>query len=155
MVREAFTSPHLALRLRPILIGDSVVLFPPGATHDLAGFDRRLARRDVTVLPTTIAIVDPATAELVLPGQALESAVPAGRLPLTRIHLYHSHAADPLPAAAAFLELVRSAVWHSGSDRGRLLAEIARLLDSHSDLIALGGHAELAQRAHDLPASTP
>ena len=139
--------------MRPILIHDSVVLFPPGATHDLAGFDRRLARRDVTVLPTTIAIVDPATAELVLPEQAFEPAVPAGRLPLARIHLYQSPAADALPTAAAFLELVRSAVWHAGSDRWRVLDEIARLLDSHPDLIALGGYTELAQQARDLPAA--
>lgn len=107
LLRHAVTTDLLPLRLRTIVLPDgSATLAAPGAIHALAGLDRRLAKRGAIVVPSTAAIVDATTCEVVLPEQTIESAVPSGRFPIRSILLRDQH--EPvLDGADVLLALAR------------------------------------------------
>ena len=95
-LEAAVTSPLLPLRLRTMLLPDGgALLAVPGPLHDLAGHDRRLARRGVIVLPTTVALIDPATCEVVLPVQSDDTAIPSGHHPIRSMMVWECRASQP------------------------------------------------------------
>ena len=107
LLRHAVATDLLPLRLRTIVLPDgSAVLAAPGPIHGLAGLDRRLAKRGAIVVPSTVAIVDATTCEVVLPEQSIEPAVPSGRFPIRSILLRDQH--EPvLDGADVLLALAR------------------------------------------------
>ena len=128
-LEAAVTSPLLPLRLRTMLLPDrSAVLAVPGPLHDLAGHDRRLARRGVIVLPTTVALIDPATCEVVLPDQSDDTAIPSGRHPVRSILLRDAHEPD-VGEANLLLVLARTLIRDPDRDLQRALDQTAQLAD--------------------------
>jgi hypothetical protein len=137
MLSAALTTKLLPLRMRTLLDGDgTALLVHTPALHKLAGFDRRLASRGRLVLPTTMAVVDPATAELILPVQAIDGSVPSGRLPISRIIPRRSDD-DLLEGAAPLLALARAVPRHPGQRLQAALTQIDQLTRDHADLVTI------------------
>lgn len=143
-LRHALTGTLLPLRMRTLILASGeAVLVEPALLMTLAGHDRRLARQEVTVLPTTAAAVEAATGTLVLPDQTIDPAVPTGHLPIARIVvpdwlLAHS------PLATAMLWLARSVIRMAETDLDAALADVARLVASGVSVEPMG-HATVAE----------
>lgn len=115
-LRAAIASPLLAVRLRPILLpSGEVELVEPAQIYQIPGLDRRLADRGVHILPTTVTLVDPRSAEVILPVHGLAIDAPAGRRSISKI-LLQDRGADDLPAAAKLLTLTRHVLRHQQLD---------------------------------------
>ena len=128
-LEAAVTSPLLPLRLRTMLLPDGgALLAVPGPLYDLAGHDRRLARRGVIVLPTTVALIDPVTCEVVLPDQSDVTAIPPGRYPIRSILLRDAHEPD-LGEANQLLAFARTVIRDPDRDLQRALDQIAQLAE--------------------------
>jgi hypothetical protein len=135
----AVASPLLPLRLRPILLGDgTAILVDPEAIHLVPGHERRLARRGILVLPTTMALVDPATRQLRLPEQQLDPAIPTGTVPIGRILLNRRDEPD-LPDAEPILALARTVLRDPDRD-------LQQALDHIDDLAHESGLIEFLPR---------
>ncbi|MBA2282230.1 MAG: hypothetical protein H0W25_13520 [Acidimicrobiia bacterium] len=136
-LEAATTSPHLALRLRTILLpGGDAVLADAQALHDLAGHDRRLGARGCLVLPTTVALVDPDAMELILPDQDVDQAVPTGRRAISQVVIRQR---DPSPLAEAdpLLALAAAALRDPELDLQATLQQIARLAEADAGVVRL------------------
>ena len=136
-LEAATTTPWLALRLRTVLLpsGDAV-LTDAQALYDLAGHDRRLAARGCMVLPTTVALVDPDTMELVLPDQDLDEKVPSGRRPITQVVL-RQRDESPLAEADPMLALAAAVLRDPHQDLQATLEQIARLAEAEPGVVRL------------------
>lgn len=129
LLEHATTGSWLALRQRTLLLSDgSAVLADPGGLHELAGLDRRFATRGVTVLPSTIASVDIATCEVVLPPGVGDLGIAPGRRPIRAIW---PRALPPGSGdlAADELALARTLVRYDGLDLETALQDVLALFD--------------------------
>ena len=148
-VEHALRGPLMPTRLRPLLRPDgSVVLIEPRAVHQLAGFDRRLLRRGVTVFPTTIVALDPEAAEIEVPHHELDIALAPGRYPVAQIVLQEM-TAGPGPTPSLLLALLRASVRAKHHDVTKILAGYDRFVSLHGSTIRL----ELTASIDELVAS--
>ena len=126
VLQTALETDLLPLRLRTLLLADgSVVLVDPAPIYELAGHDRRLRGRGVTVLPTTLCVVDPIAGEVVLPSQPFDAGVPSGQFPVHSVLLREPVEAT-LPGATAMLALARSLLRSAGRDLSKALHQLDR-----------------------------
>ncbi len=117
----------LPLNLRTFLMPDgSAWLVDPIPIYDLPGLDRRLLRRGVTVLPSTVVALDAERREIVLPEESRGLPVPSGRLPVGRVLLRHL-VDTPIEAAESFLAVARVVVRTADTDLANVLTQIELL----------------------------
>jgi hypothetical protein len=134
---EAVGTDLLPTRLRPIILADgSALLLEPRVAVELAGIDRRLLSKGITVLPTTIAIVDPKTASVELAKQDFQPEVPAGSFPISRIILA-SRPGEPDAPISSLLNLTRGALRIPDQDVEQMLGHFGHLYDAIADRIEL------------------
>lgn len=152
MLRDAMAPGLLPLRLRTFLLPDgSALLTTPSPVREIAGLDRRLELRGVTVLPTTVAIVDPFTCELVLPAQTHLPQLSAGRRPISAIRLWQG--SEPrLGLADTIVALARAAILDGSRGRQQTLDSVVRFA-SH-ELTYLTDFEEIARLASALGSSS-
>ena len=149
-LEAAVTSALLPLRLRTVVLPDGdVVLAEPGPLHDLAGHDRRLARRGCVVLPTTVVLIDPDEGQLLLPEQVIDASIPTGRRRIRSILLRNGED-DVLPAAASRLAVARTVVRDPNRDLDTTLRQIDTLARHHGERIELVTPEAMIQRVHGL-----
>lgn len=130
-LEAATESTFLPLRLRPLVLTNGrVILVDPGAMHDVAGHDRWFARHIGDVLPTTVALVDPSSWELVLPAQDFDATASSGRRPIDRI-LIRRPPATSLVAAQPFLALSSTVLRHVGRDLQSTLEQVWAVVTGH------------------------
>jgi hypothetical protein len=146
---------RLALLARTILLPDGTVwLTDPYVSGELAGLDRRYLRAGVTVLPTSIASLDTATGEIVIPAHDLGDRVPTGRLPVARM-LFRTVPSDPIDGMAE-LRLARLVIQHADTDGKRVLEQITSLAAQPRVSIELKEFAEVREEIASLVnGSTP
>lgn len=136
-LRAAVDSPLLPLRLRPVILPDGdALLVDPRALYDVAGHDRWFASRGCDVLPTTIALVDPASGELLLPEQDVDHRIPRGRRRIDQILLREPEEA-PLEDAAAILAMSATVLRDPQRDLRVTLDQIDRMAPPNGGLIEL------------------
>lgn len=129
-LQHAIGTSLLPLRVRTVLLANgSAVLVAPGPVHDVAGHDRRLGGRGVTMLPTTVAVVDVETCEVVLPPQSIDAAVPAGRRPISSLLLSDQHEPN-LDGADLVLAIARTLIRDPDRDLQHSLDQIAVLAEA-------------------------
>lgn len=139
----AAESTYLPVRLRTVLLpsGDAL-LVEPEAVSEVAGHDRRLSAKGALMLPTTVAVIDPTTRELVLCEQTADPSIPSGRRPLAEI-LVPSRGEDSLEAARPLLALTRTALRDGTRDLQSVLDQLD-LLVQHRGLVRLVERDEIA-----------
>lgn len=134
-LESALTTEHLALRLRAILLPDgTALLVEPRVVHELSGMDRKLLRRGVRVLPTTISIVDEGRSELVVPPQEFEPDVVPGRYPISRILLARTEE-DLGMEAASVLHLTSNLLRVQDQDLRTPLKKMQKLVSTSGERI--------------------
>lgn len=142
-VRTAVASPLLPLRLKTVLLpSGGALLAGADAVYSVPGHDRALARRGCTVLPTSVALIDPSTLEVVLPDQDLDPVVPVGRRPIERIALPTS-GDRPVDAVSVVLALARAVLRDPDRDLQRVLEQLALLTESNPALVELMSTVEI------------
>ena len=142
-LRSAVESPLLPLRLRTVMLDSgSAVLVDPRAIYDVAGHDRWYAAHGCDVLPTTIALVDPATVELILPEQDVDDRVPTGRHRIEEFILRRGEE-SPLGGADVLLALAAVVVRDRERDLQPILEQIDRLVTDHGDRVRLLPRGEI------------
>ena len=144
----AIASPHLALRLRTVLVDSRAVLAEPAVLHDLAGHDRRMAQRGCVVLPSTIAAVDPLTLEVVLVEQTIDDRIPCGRMPISAILLRDRDAG--LDVAARHLALARTVLLHEVVPLEKAIGQVDELVGRHHERIQLAAANDIAATVRQL-----
>jgi hypothetical protein len=155
-LRMAIESDLLAVRLRPIVLpNDTVLLVPPAVVHDLAGHDRRLLAKGGLVLPTTIALIDPESAVVVLPEHDLDTPIPGGRRAIAAVLLTDRNETQ-LQGAAEILGLCRAAVRAPDRDLQATLDQILRLARTELGLVTMLDNAAIMECVNRLgvPATT-
>ena len=151
-LRHAVASDSLPLRLRTMILPDgSAVLAAPGPIHELAGLDRRLAKRGVTVVPSTVAIVDAHPCEVVLPEQSIDMAVPSGRFPIRSILLRDQHEPS-LDGADVLLALARLLIRDPSRALQPALDQMVELATHR--VVSLADPEEIVRIVGDLGASS-
>jgi len=123
---RALSDRHLPLNVRVFLVNGEAWLVDTSVAYQLAGLDRGMLRRGVVVLPTSIAAVDTATGELVLPDRTFGEDVPSGRIALARVML-RPPSFDRLEAARPLLGLARSVVRTADADLDVRLGQVVEL----------------------------
>jgi hypothetical protein len=119
----------LALLTRTVVLpSGGVWLFDPFVLSELAGLDRRLLRAGCTVLPTTIASIDTARGEVILPSHPFGDELPSGRRPIERM-LMRTWPDDVIDGVEA-LRLARLVVRHGKTDLDVVLRQIVELIDA-------------------------
>jgi hypothetical protein len=149
-LEQVSTTELLPLRVKTIILPDGeVMLMQAAPVHSLAGRDRQLGRRGRTVLPSTLAIVDVTTAEVVLPTQSFDDSIPHGRFPIHSITIRET-GLDGSAFASRILGLARSTIRMGGQSLDDLLAQIHRLAVSEdAGLLVLPQH-EIEKTVQDL-----
>ena len=147
-LEAAIASPHLALRLRTVLVDGRAVLAEPAVLHDLAGHDRRMAQRGCVVLPSTIAAVDPLTLEVVLVDQTIDDRIPCGRVPISAILLRDRDTG--LDAAARHLALARTVLRHEALPLDEAIGQVDELVVRHRERIQLAAAEDIAATVRQL-----
>lgn len=143
-VRTAIDAPFLPLRVKTVLLpSGGALLTGADAVYSVPGHDRALARRGCTVLPTSVVLVDPSTAEIVLSDQDLDPAVPGGRRPIERIALPTS-GDRPVDDVSVMLALARSVLRDPDRDLQRVLEQLALLTESNPALVELMPSVEIS-----------
>jgi hypothetical protein len=142
-LRSAIDSPLLPLRVKTVLLpSGGALLAGADAVYSVPGHDRSLARRGCTVVPTSVALVDPATLEIVLPEQDLDPDVPVGRRPIERIALPTS-GDRPVDAVSIVLAFARSVLRDPDRDLQRVLEQLAQVIDADPGLVELMPSVEI------------
>lgn len=145
-LQAALASGLLALRVRTILLPDGTALLADAdALHDLAGHDRRLAGRRCLVLPTTIAVVDPASAHVVLRAQTIDPSIPSGTYPISRVLLLGS-GEHPITDIDALLAITRPVLRTADADLDLALGHIGQFISAHTNLVEMLPHTDIVQR---------
>ena len=133
----ASTSSLLALRVRTVVLPDGDVwLFDANVLWELAGLDRRLGARGFTVLPTTSALVDPESGEVVLPECGPGMSVPKGRLRIARLILRNIQESG-IEGAERMLALARSVLRTSETDLQLTLGQLGLMTQPQRGLVEL------------------
>lgn len=133
----------LPLRVRTILLPDgSAVLATPGPITALAGHDRRLHSRGCLVLPTTVAVVDAASAELVLVDQSIDEAIPSGRRPIRSIMVIDRNESQ-FTSVAPMLSLARHSLRMPSTDLQSVLVQIEQLVTGHPLALRMSAEHEI------------
>lgn len=149
-VDHAMGSGLLALRLRSILLPDGgAVLVTPGPIHTIGGFDRRLATRGCTVLPTAVAAVDPSTGALVVPDDD-----GGRRHQVVSMLLLDGHD-EALPDVAPVLALARQALVLPDDVPQRQLDAIASLTARRPEIVRLLGRDEIVAAVAEVGGALP
>lgn len=82
------SSTLLPLIARTLIMDDGTAwVTDPHVRGELAGLDRQLLRHGVSVLPTTVVLLDPATGEIELPYGRGDGAAAPERVPVSRLLL--------------------------------------------------------------------
>lgn len=149
-LRAAVNSELLAVSARTFLLPDGGVwLVDPNPIYELAGFDRRLARRGVTLLPTTIALIDATQGEVLLPEHELGGSVPSGRLPISRM-LFRPLLVRPLELGEAYLTLARAVIRQAKMDLGHTLDQVEQLAHPDRGLLEIIDRESIAHQVDQL-----
>lgn len=152
-LRAAVNSNLLAVSARTFLLPNgSIWLVDPNPIYQLAGFDRRLARRGVTLLPTTIALIDATTGEVVLPEHELDGSVPVGRFSISRM-LFRPLLLRPLEPAEPFLTLARAVIRQAEMDLGHSLDQVEQLADPDRGLMEIIDRESIVHQVDQLGAT--
>jgi hypothetical protein len=128
-LEHASVAEHRLPMLARILVMPSgaVWLLDPFANSTLPGMDRALARRGITVLPTTVASIDVERGTVVLP-QDDSKELPDGELSIERL-MYRD--IPPMEIdGEAHLRFARSVVRTASTELRRTIEQIGRLVDS-------------------------
>jgi hypothetical protein len=132
----AMGSDRLALLVRTVVLpSGGVWLFDPFVLSELAGLDRRMLRAGCTVLPTTIASIDVATGEVVLPDHPFGDQLPAGRRPIERM-LMRTWPDEAIEGVEA-LRLARVVIRHRKTDLDLVLRQILELVGADATPLEL------------------